>query len=94
VAGYAFAAVRGFAPDLVAVLSPFHQYHHAPLLITAHSGYMTPLGPVLIDGGGGALEQQSPEAGGSAITRTRMTRAFTGDHAFLQRALTSSGSCW
>ena len=43
------AAVRGTAPDLVAILSPFHNFHHAPLLTPAHGGYVTPLGNVLID---------------------------------------------
>jgi hypothetical protein len=92
VAGYAFAAVRGLAPDLVAVLSPFHQYHHAPLLIAAHRGYMTPLGGVLIDGGAvDALEQQLAEAGGPAITRmpNDPEHSLEIELPFLQRALTS-----
>ncbi len=46
VAGYAFAALRGMEPKLVAVLSPFHNYHPAPLLTTAHDAYATPLGAV------------------------------------------------
>ena len=33
VAGYAFSALRGCAPDVVAILSPFHNYHKAPLLL-------------------------------------------------------------
>ena len=49
VAGYAFAAMRGLAPKLVAVLSPFHNYHPAPLLTTAHDAYATPLGEVAVD---------------------------------------------
>ena len=92
VAGYAFAAVRGSAPDLVAVLAPFHQYHHAPLLIAAHSGYMTPLGGVLIDGGAvEMLEQQLAEAGGPAITRipNDPEHSLEIELPFLQRALTS-----
>jgi hypothetical protein len=92
VAGYAFAAVRGFAPDLVAVLSPFHQYHHAPLLITAHSGYMTPLGPVLIDGEAvDALEQELAGAGGPALTRISddPEHSLEIELPFLQRALAS-----
>ena len=32
VAGYAFAALRGFKPDLVAILSPYHNPHNAPFL--------------------------------------------------------------
>ena len=49
VAGYAFAAVRGLTPDVVAILSPFHNYHSAPLLTTTHGAYGTPLGGVPVD---------------------------------------------
>jgi MEMO1 family protein len=49
VAGYAFAALRGVAPDLVAVVSPMHHAYAAPLLTTAHAAYVTPLGEVPVD---------------------------------------------
>ncbi|MBA4380304.1 MAG: AmmeMemoRadiSam system protein B [Anaerolinea sp.] len=49
VAGYAFAAVRGRAPDLVAVISPMHQPYYEPLLTTAHAAYLTPLGEIPLD---------------------------------------------
>ncbi len=49
VAGYAFAAVRGMKPAIVAVLSPFHNFHSAPLLTTSHDAYGTPLGAVSVD---------------------------------------------
>jgi AmmeMemoRadiSam system protein B len=49
VAGYSFAALRNRTPDLVAVLSPFHNYHGAPLLISAFDAYATPLGTIPID---------------------------------------------
>ncbi len=51
VAGYAFAALRGRAADtdLVAVLSPFHNFHSAALMTSSHQAYATPLGSVLID---------------------------------------------
>src|SRR5512140_941105 len=49
VAGYAFAAMRGLSPSVVAVLSPFHNYHPAPLLTTAHDAYSTPLGAVRVE---------------------------------------------
>jgi MEMO1 family protein len=49
VAGYAFAAVRGKTPDVVAVLSPMHAAYYEPLLTTAHNAYETPLGPVAVD---------------------------------------------
>ena len=49
VAGYAFAAVRGRAPDLVAVISPMHHPYFEPLLVTAHAAYATPLGEIPLD---------------------------------------------
>jgi len=49
VAGYAFATVRGLHPDLVAVISPFHNLANYPLLTTAHEAYGTPLGNIEVD---------------------------------------------
>lgn len=49
VAGYAFAALRGLQPEVVAVLSPMHYPFHQPLLTTSHSAYGTPLGTIPID---------------------------------------------
>lgn len=49
VAGYAFAAARGLTPDLVAVVSPMHHPYTQPLLTTAHSAYLTPLGEIPVD---------------------------------------------
>lgn len=54
VAGFAFSAVRqaaqaGHEPDLVAVVSPMHYPAHGKVLTSAHQGYSTPLGEVLID---------------------------------------------
>ena len=49
VAGYAFAAVRGLAFDLVAVVSPMHHPYYESLLTTAHDAYATPLGDVPVD---------------------------------------------
>lgn len=51
VAGYAFAAVRNRSPETVAVLAPFHNYHHESLLTTSHAAYATPLGSVTVDAG-------------------------------------------
>jgi len=48
-AGYAFAAVRGAAPELVAILSPMHQPYPGNVLTTAHRAYATPLGAVWVD---------------------------------------------
>jgi AmmeMemoRadiSam system protein B len=49
VAGFAFGAVRGMQPELVAVVSPMHQPYSQPLLTSAHQAYQTPLGSILID---------------------------------------------
>ena len=49
VAAYAFKCLQGLQPELVAVVSPFHHGHHAPLLTTAYEAYKTPLGLVEVD---------------------------------------------
>jgi AmmeMemoRadiSam system protein B len=49
VAGYAFAALMGTKPELIAVLSPMHYPHPEPVLSTAHSAYATPLGLVPVE---------------------------------------------
>ena len=49
VAGYAFAALRGLSPKLIAVISPFHNLVRYPLITTAHDAYGTPLGNIEVD---------------------------------------------
>src|SRR5512144_2780453 len=49
VAGYAFAALSGSTPDLVAVVSPMHYPYEQPLLTAAHQAYATPLGVIPVD---------------------------------------------
>ena len=49
VAGHCFAALKGLQPDLVVILSPYHQYDLDPILTTAHQAYQTPLGIVQVD---------------------------------------------
>ena len=49
VAGYAFAALKGLNPQVVAVISPMHQPYFQPMLTSAHDAYETPLGIVEID---------------------------------------------
>lgn len=49
VAGYAFAALRGRTPDLVAVIAPMHRPYDEPLITTYHDAYSTPLGTVSVD---------------------------------------------
>jgi AmmeMemoRadiSam system protein B len=50
VAGYAFAPLRGLETELVAIVSPMHHPYAQPLLTSAHEAYLTPLGPIPIDG--------------------------------------------
>jgi AmmeMemoRadiSam system protein B len=49
VAGYAFAALQGLKPELVAVVSPMHYPYNEPLITTAHAAYETPLGIIPVD---------------------------------------------
>jgi AmmeMemoRadiSam system protein B len=49
VAGYAFAALRGLKPQVVAVVSPMHYFVTPPLLTTGHEAYQTPLGVIPVD---------------------------------------------
>jgi hypothetical protein len=90
VAGYSFAALRGRNPELVAVLSPFHNYHSAPFLTSGHSGYATPLGAVDIDHA--AIDELNTELKSTlGIELTSITHDL--EHSleielpFLQRAL-------
>jgi len=48
-AGYAFRTVLNEQRDLVVVVSPFHRFHPAPVLTTAHQMYETPLGTIPVD---------------------------------------------
>jgi len=90
VAGHAFAALRGRAPGLVAVLAPFHNFHPASVLTSAHDAYTTPLGTILIDRAGVEALDARMEAG----MHVRLTPiANDPEHSleielpFLQRAL-------
>jgi MEMO1 family protein len=49
VAGYAFAALRGSNPEVVAVISPMHYPTRHALLTSAHAAYETPLGALIVD---------------------------------------------
>jgi AmmeMemoRadiSam system protein B len=48
VAGHAFAAAHGLAPEVVAVVGPMHYPLAGALLISGHGAYQTPLGAVMI----------------------------------------------
>ena len=92
VAGYAFAAFRGRTPDLVAVLSPFHNFHSSPLLTSAYDAYATPLGRVPIDHASvQALEESIQSTLSLGLTRISNDpeHSLEIELPFLQRALKS-----
>jgi AmmeMemoRadiSam system protein B len=90
VAGYAFAALRGLQPDLVAVISPSHHPYPQELLTTAHDAYVTPLGSVPVDREAvqalDAALQKELGFGLSAIQRDR-EHSLEIELPFLQRVL-------
>lgn len=49
VAAHAFRCLTGTQPEIVAIVSPFHQPFPAQILTTAHEAYATPLGPLPVD---------------------------------------------
>src|SRR5690349_12293849 len=49
VAAHAIGTLRGLTPDLVVILSPFHNLSQYPLLTTKHQAYATPLGSIEVD---------------------------------------------
>lgn len=49
VAAHAFAALRNLTPDLVVILSPYHNFSPYPLITTKHQAYSTPLGNIEVD---------------------------------------------
>jgi len=92
IAGYAFKAVRGLHPDLVVVLSPYHNYHIAPLLTTAYEAYGTPLGQVRVDRSSlHALDHALQQRLGFGITALHddPEHSLEIELPFLQRALCS-----
>jgi AmmeMemoRadiSam system protein B len=88
-AGFAFRAVQGKSYELVAVLSPFHNFHFSPLLTTAHKAYSTPLGNIEVDQR--AISQLNSILETSSLSITPI--ACDGEHSleielpFLQRAI-------
>jgi hypothetical protein len=92
VAGYAYAAVRGRSPDLVAVIAPMHHPHMAPLVTCGHEAYKTPLGPIPIDRDAVKdLNQRLESALGFGLTPVRndSEHALEIQLPFLQHALGS-----
>src|SRR5688572_10505491 len=97
VAGYAFAAIRGRNPDLVAVIAPMHHPYVEPLITTAHDAYSTPLSEVLVDKNA-LLELDvilKSELGfGLSFVSNDKEHSLEIELPFLQRALDSGGSKW
>jgi AmmeMemoRadiSam system protein B len=92
VAGYAFAALRGLSPDLVAVIAPMHHPYTQPLITSSHDAYATPLGSISIDKS--SLEELNTylnaEIGGGLTAVARdPEHSLEIELPFLQRALAS-----
>jgi len=92
VAGYAFRSISNLNPELVVILSPFHQYHPDAILTSGHQAYETPLGEISIDRESVELVNRSlHEKTGFELSEIRNDS----EHAieiilpFLQRALQS-----
>ncbi|UCH60664.1 MAG: AmmeMemoRadiSam system protein B [Anaerolineales bacterium] len=92
VAGYAFAALQGLKPELVAVVSPMHYQYHEPLLTSAHEAYSTPLGSLMVDRQAlDALELQLQASLGFGLApiKNDPEHSLEIELPFLQRALQS-----
>jgi AmmeMemoRadiSam system protein B len=86
VAAHAFAAVRNLTPDLVIVLSPFHNLAAVPLITTRHDAYATPLGNIEVDKSALAELQSHLEIPLMAIANDR-EHSLEIELPFLQRVL-------
>lgn len=86
VAAHAFATLHGLAPELVAVLSPYHNYAHFPLITTKHQAYFTPLGNLSVDQAALAELQTHLEIPITAIANDR-EHSLEIELPFLQRVL-------
>lgn len=92
VAGYAFGALQGKSPKLVAVISPMHQPYAQPLLTSAHQAYQTPLGPIIINKEAISdlnLRLEKKLGYGLAAVRNDSEHSLEIELPFLQRALES-----
>ncbi len=90
VAGHAFAALRGLAPDIVVVASPMHHPYFDPLLTTSHEAYETPLGAIPVHKAGlQALDGYLLEELGFKLKpiANDMEHSLEIELPFLQRAL-------
>jgi AmmeMemoRadiSam system protein B len=90
VAGYAFAALRGLTPELVAVVSPMHSLFHQPILTSAHAAYQTPLGSIPVDRDAvHQLDEELQKSLGFGLTQIRADQehSLEIELPFLQQAL-------
>jgi len=90
VAGYAFAALQGYNPQIVAVISPMHHPYPQAILTTSHQAYQTPLGVVPVDKAKlKILDSFLVETLGYPISRVAhdMEHSLEIELPFLQRAL-------
>ena len=88
VAAHAFAALRGLAPQLVAVISPYHDPAPYSLITTTHQAYSTPLGNIEVDRAALAELQTHLDIPITPISRDR-EHSLEIELPFLQRALKS-----
>jgi AmmeMemoRadiSam system protein B len=86
VAAHAFSAIRNLTPDLVAVLSPFHNFVQYSLITTKHQAYSTPLGNIEVDSTALVELQSHLEIPIAAIANDR-EHSLEIELPFLQRAL-------
>jgi AmmeMemoRadiSam system protein B len=86
VAAYAFAALRNLTPELVVILSPYHNLSPHPLITTKHQAYSTPLGNIEVDQGALAELQANLDILITPIANDR-EHALEIELPFLQRAL-------
>jgi len=92
VAGYAFSALKGYKPELVAVISPMHYPYNEPLLTTAHAAYETPLGIIPVDAEAvQMLDELLEDELGYGLARVRHDRehSLEIELPFLQRVIES-----
>lgn len=88
-AAFAFQAAAGKTYDLVIVASPYHSYHPAALLTSAHRQYATPLGQIPIDRAAVDQVNRNLQASGHSLEQV----AYDDEHSleielpFLQRVL-------
>ncbi len=93
VAGHAFAAARGLAPQIVAVVGPMHSPARGAVLTSAHDAYETPLGEVPVDAEAWhALDSALCGELGAGLTPVRNDdeHSVEIELPFLQRALTGA----